>query len=554
MKRKYFKEVDRLEEWKINIMNRPIIDEMSKVKQLNMTGETETLFENWRNEWDDIVTKQLPDVEEYLFDLEEYIDKYRFNKAQSVKRTIEQHLNKTEENIQELLDEIKKLVGSEEKNRIEIEELKEEYRLSKKNLLAHLHHFGKAEKSIELQLQAIMEKFQEFEERTNHGDYLKARESVFIIQAMMQELNRKMELIPNLLVECQSKIPSELANIREGYREMLKEEYILDHLQMEKELERIESELQLYIQSLENSETDEVEQGLHAIKESVELLYDLLEKEVAAKQYIQVTDDVTKNLLHDTLKANNQLQVEIEHVKESYHLSEQQLQTQGQLEKKLSELVKRYELLDHKISNDITAYSLLQEELSGIKDQLETISSELSALTDSLHTLRKDELAAREQVQHLTRTMADTMKVATKSNLPGLPEDYLQLAAEAKESIQNVRLKLEEKPLNIPAVQQYLEIAVMTVEKMSETTNELVETVMLVERVIQYGNRYRSRYASIEDALNEAEISFRNFDYQTALEQAATSVEEVEPGALKRIEAILEQENKSNQEKVRVYQ
>ncbi|MDF2791644.1 MAG: septation ring formation regulator EzrA, partial [Neobacillus sp.] len=33
--------MDRLEAWKIDLFNRPILDEMSKVKQLNMTGQTE---------------------------------------------------------------------------------------------------------------------------------------------------------------------------------------------------------------------------------------------------------------------------------------------------------------------------------------------------------------------------------------------------------------------------------------------------------------------------------------------------------------------------------
>ena len=80
-KKKYFKEIDRLEKWKLDIMNRPILDELSKVKQLKMNGETEEMFEHWRSEWDAIITVHMPDVEEFLFDAEEYVDKYRFKKS-----------------------------------------------------------------------------------------------------------------------------------------------------------------------------------------------------------------------------------------------------------------------------------------------------------------------------------------------------------------------------------------------------------------------------------------------------------------------------------------
>ena len=66
IRKKYFKEIDRLESWKIDIMNRPVLDEMTKVKQLNMTGQTEKLFDGWRKEWDEIVACVLPDIEGIL--------------------------------------------------------------------------------------------------------------------------------------------------------------------------------------------------------------------------------------------------------------------------------------------------------------------------------------------------------------------------------------------------------------------------------------------------------------------------------------------------------
>ena len=110
---------------------------------------------------------------------------------------------------------------------------------------------------------------------------------------------------------------------------------------------------------------------------------------------------------------------------------------------------------------------------------------------------------------------------------------------DAKESIGNVIMKLDEKPLNIQTIQQYLEVAVLTVEKIVNTTNDMIETVMLVEKVIQYGNRYRRRYPSVAQGLQDAEASFRGFDYKTALEQAATAIEEIDPSAMKKIEDLI---------------
>ncbi|MEH7345942.1 septation ring formation regulator EzrA [Bacillus sp. JJ1532] len=539
LKKKYYKEIDRLETWKMDIVNRPVLDEMSKVKQLNMTGQTEELFERWRTEWDDIVTAQLPNVEEYLFDAEEYIDKYRFRKAKEVQQSTENFLNEIEENIKKLLNELNELVGSEEKNRSDIEELKDLYRESKKSLLAHHHTYGKTADILEQHLDETFAKFEVFDEKTDNGNYLEAREIVLTIHAQLNEVKFKMDRIPEFLVECQSKIPSQLKELSDGYKEMVEQGYILDHIEFDKEINRLENETTAYLSLIELADMTDVQKGIEEIKGSIDFLYELLEAEVHAKHYIGQQDEPTRNMLFTNKEINRQLKDEVELVRQSYHLSEKDIIIQTELEKKLSQLNKSYEVLEHKIISENTAHTLLKTELVGIKEQLEEIEEEHVKFAEKLQALRKDEMAARESINDLRKRLAETSRLVSKSNIPGLPQDYLYLMEDAKESIGNVILKLDEKPLNIQTIQQYLEVAVLTVEKIVNTTNDMIETVMLVEKVIQYGNRYRRRYPSVARGLQDAEASFRGFDYKTALEQAATAVEEIDPSAMKKIEELI---------------
>lgn len=538
-KKKYYREVDRLETWKMDIVNRPVLDEMSKVKQLNMTGQTEELFERWRTEWDDIVTSQLPNVEEYLFDAEEYIDKYRFRKAKEIQKSIEKFLNEIEEQIQKLLMELNELVGSEEKNRTEIEELKDLYRESKKNLLAHHHTYGKSADILEQQLDETFAKFEDFDEKTSDGNYMEAREIVLTIKSQLEEIKYKMDTIPNLLVECQSKIPAQIKELRDGYKEMSEQGYILDHIEFDKEVNRLENETSAYLNLIEMADMTDVQKGIEEMKGSIDFLYELLEDEVRSKHYIAKQENDTRNLLFTNKEINKQLKGEIEHVRQSYHLSEKDINIQTELEKKLSQLNKRYEVLEHNISLENTAHSILKLELEEIRLQLEEIDEEHVKFAEKLQALRKDEMSAHESINDLRKKLAETARLVSKSNIPGLPQDFKYLMDDAKESIENVIIKLEEKPLNIQTIQQYLEVAVLTVEKVVNTTNDMIETVMLVEKVIQYGNRYRSKYPSVAKGLQDAEMSFRGFDYKTALEQAASAIEEIDPSAMKKIEALI---------------
>lgn len=542
IKKKYYKEMDRLEAWKIDLTNRPVLDEMSKVKQLNMTGQTEELFERWRNEWDDIVTVRLPDLEDLLFDAEEYIDRYRFRKAKDVQQLIAANLQETEDQIKQILTELNELVGSEEKNRIEIEQLKEIYREAKKDLLAHRHIFGKAEKKLESQLNEVIEKIQEFDSKTENGDYLEARETVLLIKSQLETVKYSMEEIPPLLSELQSEIPAQLADVREGYREMQQQGYYLEHIELEKEVTELEQTIGDCLQATEEAEVEKAVEGLKEIKARTDILFDLLEKEVMAKHFVLNHENETKDLLEAVQEENEQLNNELVQVGQSYHLTDDTFETKRHLEKEISTIFKRFDLLEAKLENNAVAQTDLKEELTVLKEQLETVRNDQESFFAKLQELRKDELAARKKITELKKNITDTVRRISQSNIPGLPDHYNYLFEDAKESIENVKQKLEEKPLNISAINQYLEIAVLTVEKLVNTTNELVESAVLAERVIQYGNRYRRKYSAVSKGLQEAEEAFRHFDYQKALEQAATTIEAVDSEALKKIEAILAKE------------
>jgi septation ring formation regulator len=539
IKKKYFKEMDRLEAWKIDLFNRPILDEMSKVKQLNMTGQTEELFEGWRSQWDEIVTVKLPHLEEMLFDAEEFIDKYRFNKAKAVQQEINDQLLSTENEINKIVEELHELVGSEEKNRTEIEQLKELYRETKKTLLAHRHSFGKSEKYLETQLEDVTKKFHEFDDKTEHGNYLEARELVLAIHEQLGQVKNNMDLIPQLLIECQSLIPAQLNEIHEGYREMTDKGYYLEHIQLETEIESLQGKLVEYLAFIEETKIEQALEGIGEVKERIDILFDLLEKEVNAKHFILQNEKGMSGLLTSVLDEHDHLSNEVKHVQESYHLTESDFEIQRHLEKQLASVTKHYEILMQKINMNETALTTLCEELKEVKTHIEMIQDEQENFGIKLQALRKDEFEARETLRELTKKVGETIRLVSKSNIPGLPEDYKYLYEDTNESIQNVKLQLQEKPLNVSALNQYLEIAVLTVDKLSSTTIELIENVVLAEKAIQYGNRYRSQYPPVAKGLNDAEHAFRQFEYQEALEQAAAALESVDPGALKKIKATI---------------
>ena len=68
---------------------------------------------------------------------------------------------------------------------------------------------------------------------------------------------------------------------------------------------------------------------------------------------------------------------------------------------------------------------------------------------------------AQDSLAELKRKMFETSRMITKSNVPGLPNEFKRLLKDAKESIDDVQQKLEEKPLDVNSVYLFLEKAVI---------------------------------------------------------------------------------------------
>ncbi|AMX82590.1 septation ring formation regulator EzrA [Geobacillus subterraneus] len=542
-RKRMYREIDRLEGWKIELMNRPVPDELAKVKQLNMTGETERLFERWRQQWDEIVAVKLPDVEEQLFDAETLLDKYRYRQARKLLGQMEDGLRRLEEEVHQIIHEVNELIGSEEQNRAEIEELRAAHREAKKTLLAYRYTFGAAADLLDVRLSEAEKQFQSFAELTEAGNYLAARDVVLLLKQELDRLTAMMEEIPVLLGECQTSLPAQLAELADGYQEMEQSGYILDHLHIERALEEKQEKIKQCLAMIGELRIEEAKQTVAELKEEIDTLYDLLEKEVLAHRYVQTEMPRIGGMLKELAAEAKETGAEAVFVQQSYHLPPGDLEKYRSIEKQLHQLQKRFLLIEERAAEAKTAYSLLREELEQLVGQIGMMKEEHEQFRVMLQTLRKDELIAREKLDDMRKQLSEALRLVQKSRLPGLPESYALRLTEARNSLQNVAARLDEKPLDMPSVDQALEEAKASVERLYERTIEMIEQAALAERTIQYGNRYRRRYPAVHKGLEEAEFLFRHYDYEEALRQAVATIESVEPGAFDRVQQLWQTDN-----------
>jgi septation ring formation regulator len=536
LRKRIYDGIDRLEEWKLDIMGRNIAAQISQIKSLNLSGETQDRFETWRDRWEHIVTKELPDIEEYLLDTEEAADRFRVSKANKTLATIETTLDSIEKDIERMLKELDELLESEETSRLEVEELEPSIKAIRKLFSRNRLQYGRAETHFENLMDELDEAFAKYHELVDSGDYLEARELVEQIKRDKEALEARLEEFPSIYKKCRHELPSQLDNLLAGVKEMKADGYHIEHLALEKEIRTYHERLNDLLQLLNNGETNAAVDMIEEIDERIKEMYQLLEKEAIAKNYLESKLPRFEQSLEAITEEYDSTKEEVEQLRKAYYFEDDDMEKYLSIGKSISALNDRLVVIKDEIEDVNVGHSNLREKIESGFDKLEELEVSHGVFKESIANLRKDELEAREKLQEMRNQLQALNRKLKKSNIPGVPNFIWNMMENTTNKNQQVIASLEKLPLDMGNVQQALTDAQISLDQTIEQTDIMLDQAYLTEQVIQYANRYRSRNPILAAKLIESERLFKAYEYELALETAAKAIEEVEPGALKRVE------------------
>lgn len=259
LRKRVYDVVDQQESWKMDILNRNVAAELQRIKSLNLSGETQEKFETWKERWESVVTKELPDIEEHLLDAEQAADRYRFSKAKKILRVSEQTLTSIETNIEQIVQELEQLLDSEETSRLEVEQMEPEIKALRKKLSQYRYQYGKAENHFELALDELEEKLTSYYTLTNSGDYYEAQQVVDMLKQELATLKEQMEAFPSIYKACKQELPAQLDELYAGLKSMKQDGYRVEHLGFEKEIYNYQQRLADCVRLLDKGNLEEAD-------------------------------------------------------------------------------------------------------------------------------------------------------------------------------------------------------------------------------------------------------------------------------------------------------
>ena len=105
-----------LEERKEELYNLPVNDEVEAVKNMHLIGQSQVTFREWNQKWVDLSLNSFADIENHLFEAENYNNSFRFFKAAHKIDQIESQISLIEEDIAAIRNALSELEKQESKN------------------------------------------------------------------------------------------------------------------------------------------------------------------------------------------------------------------------------------------------------------------------------------------------------------------------------------------------------------------------------------------------------------------------------------------------------
>ena len=529
------KQIDELEKEKNLVISASMLSELNKVEALVNNDEMKTKLEDWKNRFNDIKENDIPKITDAINEIEELFEERNFKELKGMLLKTDFDLNNIKTKAAFLLEEIKDVTLSEERNRETIIKLKAQYREILATYKDYEEEYAIIKVPIELQFENVDKLFQTFELAMEQNSYTEVGKIVKAISDIIDNLKVVIEETRPIVNLGKNLIPKKIEEIKSIVEKMTKEGYNLDYLNIDYNISEANKKIQDIFQRLNVLNLEDSLFELKTMHDYFDSLYNDFDKEKISKK---IYEDYSRSILIKATKlekVNNELYKKIDDIKYSYDLSDDEVQVITEIKEEIMNIRASYDKMIDIGRNKVLSYSKLARELEIINSKLNKTEEKLNGALKTLGSLKEDESRAREQLEEIKKILSQTKDKIRSFKFPAIPKNYYVEMSEAMEAINELVKALDKRPISIKILNLRVDTARDLVLKVYNTINETVKTAKMAETAIVYGNRYRVTNKEVDFGLIKAENNFLKGNFKNSLENAINAINIVEPGIHKKL-------------------
>lgn len=533
-KKRFKKMIDDLDYQKNEIDTSQVAPELAKVKDYINNEKLEVMYNGWKERLDDIKEVKIPKITDMLIEAEYMLSKKDYKSAMYKIAKLEMEIYKVRTTSDFLLDEIKNVTNSEERNRGSITKQKAKYRQLYQSFEKTRGEFGDYESIVQNQFQTIAKRFEDFETLMEQGELTEVPKIFKVIDDMLGHMSVVIDELPSIVLIGQSILPKKIAQIVKIYNSM-KKDYPLDYLNIEYNVEEANKKIADIMQRAKVLNLEDSLFDLKVLTEYFEKLFTEFEKEKVIKVDYEDATITFNNKLEKAKKLVKEIFEQINYLKKMYNLTEEDIKNFNEVKKEITEINSDYKALLTNTQSHSFAYSQLTDSIEELFKRLTAAEDKLDMSLRVLGNMHDDELRARQQLSEVKELLRKSQLEIKKYSLPVLPNSYYVELNEAKDGVKEIIKELEKKPITIDVLNTRVDTARDLTLKLYGKTTEMMKMARFAEMAIVYGNRYRSSEKGLDRALEYSENLFYKGDYKKSLEITINALNKIEPGIYEKL-------------------
>ena len=471
----------------------------------------------------------LKQISQCLADTEDDILLGRLKKAKEGLLDLDSFLALGEEQVSKLDKFLESILAKETAQRAEVTKLKEEFRNIKQEAAEKSSSLSYSWNTIEKNFASIEKMFSAFEEWMYASDYEKAGEELEEIKTSIANLNTLVNDMPDLLQEARGVIPNLMEEVNKQHSALSHRGVYLHHLEIDKNLSVITSNLQDDLDAIRSGDTSQVPEHLQDYKVRLQQLLDSLKKEEQSFDELKTVADETVVVMDELVSNIKYVDTQYRNVSVRFGLEELEDKIKDD-QNRLMKLQTSKAIVYKKMSGTVPA-SAIMISLKDLYQEANALNKDVKDMKDKLDSAKSDEERAKKQLMKLQLIMNEMQVKIRKNKLPSISASYNDDVVKANEYINSIDTLISNTPLNVELLNSTLKDAIDFIYKLYNNVNNIVGMAIMVENTIVFGNKYRSSYPDIDSELTRAELSFRNGEYTQALTIAIQTIEKIHPGS-----------------------
>ena len=534
-KKRIMSAVDKLTTEKNLIISASLITELSKCSKLVNNKKIEKQVESWQNSFDDIEQNDLPRLTDELIEVENYcIDKDYANALVALDKAEKDVFHVKAKSLY-LLSEIKELTESEDRNREAITKLKSIYREIVFKYNKNKTDYSDVSNRIELQFENIDKLFSAFEVAISNKEYEELGKIVKVLDDMINNISIVIEEAPTIVMMSTMILPKKMKDIKTLSTKMVRDGYNLEYLNIDYNIEETNKKIEEIMDRLNVLNLQDSIFELKTLLDYYEGLYNDFDAEKRGKKdyergIINISDRLSK-----TTSIVKNLYAEIDNIKDTYDLSEDEVKVIDEINKELISVKDSFKLINDRTLSKVMPYSKLSNECELVAVNLSKVEDKLETTLKNLGSLKEDEARARDQLYEIKNIINNSKYKIKDYNLPIIPDKFYVELKEAYDAVKEINIEIEKKPISIKTLNLRVDTARDLALKLYQTASMATKTAAMAEMAIVYGNRYRSSNSDVEKGLISSEKAFEKGDYNDSLEIVLNTLNIIEPGIRKKL-------------------